>query len=345
MSNARILVVTGVVLVGAMPLAQAADCGVLGFLGACEVTKNIAKEAAEVMAKSLDTASLNARELTNQFGALVADLHGTDQPRKARAKSIFQGVLGPNAEVDKQFSLQYSVRLIAAPTVSMEIDSYLFGRDFNEGLQQLFANDKAVFRSRKLNGTSVVPLSDEETKLRVMAAAKVLEAGEDDRRKKCLPEVASTIRGFSEDQRNQQFAARMAACDQKYRIAALADVVLALRATPSAVPVSNRHTDVAPGGTVALLVRQSDLKALKDAKAKLELWVHEADKPEKPTLRFQDPNTKAVVPQVVDPSEFESDTRCIKSTKPHGNICYLWVPLRLEAITPAEPTPAAAVKK
>lgn len=308
--------------------AEAAECGFLAkLLDVCKIAQEFGREAAIEVARGMDVATLNARELTNQFGALVGDLHGLDAGRAARAKSIFQGVLGDNFDAKQEFDLQYSVRLIGKPSESMEIDSYVFGRDNNDAVKALFLNDKPAFKGRKLNGTSIEPLSDAVIQKRVQHAVAIYLA----------PISGCVIGAKGIEPQGDLFRgdrARKIQC-KKTQEEHLANVVLSLQGTPSPIPVTNRFTDVAPGGIVALLARKDELTALasKNPAPFLEVWVHVAGKPDSATLRFSDPQTSTVTPQKIDLSEFRDPNKCITSSKPHGDLCFIWVPLRLEAIS------------
>ena len=317
---------------------RADSCGVLAnFLDLCKAAREAGADAAREVARGLDIATLNARELTNQFGALVGDLHGPDPVRAARAKSIFEGVLGRKYEPGNEFKLQYSIRLVGSPEAHVELDSYLFGTDNNDAVKSLFKNDKPAFKGKRLNGAPLQPVTGEITVSRVQSAAKSYFSQIDG---------CSEHRDFSIEARGTFIAdgsIYKAPSDehcQKKLAERLANVALALQEVPQLLPVSNRHTDAAPGGIAAVLVRRDDLSRLTSSGTPpyLELWVHEADKPNRATLRFSDPHTKAVLPQRIYLSEFSDDEKCVASTKPHGDICFLWVPLRLETIS-KYPTP------
>lgn len=280
--------------------------------------------------------SVYGRTLTNQFGALVGDLHGPDKARAARAKSIFEGLLGRKYQAGQNLELQYSVRLIGKPTDSMEIDSYLFGRDDNEAVKALFSNDKPAFKGRSLNGTSIEPLTNEVIQKRVEDAVEELFSPDPE----CIFSQNTFGMRYSQTLSGNKTAPgshrkQDALCNNKFK-KKLANIVLALQGTPSPVPISNRHTDVAPGGIIALLVRKKELEEYLKTDIQtplLEVWVHEAEKPNSATLRFSDPQTKAVKPQRIALREFSDSNKCIKSSKPHGELCFIWVPLRLEAIS------------
>jgi hypothetical protein len=89
-----------------------ADCA---FYDLPCAARQAGRDAALEVAKGMDVATLNARELTNQFGALVSDLYGPDPARAARARSIFEGVLGRNLAAGEAPRLQLSVILVGGP--------------------------------------------------------------------------------------------------------------------------------------------------------------------------------------------------------------------------------------
>lgn len=303
--------------------AVAVDCGWIGnAFNICEAAKLAGKEGAEEVTRGLDKATLNMRDMTNQFGGLIADLHGTDEARKARARGILEGVLGINGEISKTFSLQYSVRLVAPKDVAVEVDSYLFSKDDNGLLVSLFSNDKSAFQGHLLNAIPVTPISETDLVKSVVEAAGGFRNWGQTAQLECAK--LKSVEGDS-----------YSICVQNTYDRLLAAVALAARGARNAaqnIPAGNRYTAAAPGGIAAILIKRADIAVMRAKDAYFEVWVHETDKPEAPILQFSDPSRRMVFPLKIFPGEFESSVRCITSSKPHGDICFLWVPLRLERI-------------
>lgn len=337
--------------------ASADDCG-MDLLGLCKAARNAGKEAAMEFAKGLDVATLNARELTNQFGALVADANDSSKPqRQARARAILEAALGRSVPAGGVSGPpEYSIRLVGAQSASLELDSILFAGIFNEGVTSRFDNDVVAFQPQKLNGNPTNSLSDEAMKERLREAASnflfetpegcLQWSGKQGTRGRQDPIVSplevTPSGGFGPGPSRAQIEQAGSEC-RTAKLNQLVKALTAIQDIPGAYPVSNRHTASAPGGVVAILAPRTQLTALSamESPPKLELWVHEAGKPLSPVAAFRDPTTKAIIPLPIALSEFgankQDHDKCIRSDKPHGDLCFVWARLNLEAITAYEP--------
>jgi hypothetical protein len=306
--------------------ASADDCGFMGrILDVCKMARDAGREAAIEMAKGMDVATLNARELTNQFGALVADLNGKDPVRASRARNIFEGVLGRSLKTGEVPSLQLSVQLVAKAGTTLDVDTYVFSRDDNAVVKKLFDNDKTSFNARRLNASPIEPFTDAVVRKRIEEAARKFTAPNKPMPKQC----ASLLNPGSANRSSAYLKCRSDAEAQE-----LADLILLLQGTPAALPITSRHADLAPGGVVAILApkRQLDALAKLNPSPQLQLWVHDTDSPDKPTVRFRDPVSKQRTPISIQLTELQGQDRCFQTNKIYGTLCFVWVPLRLESI-------------
>jgi hypothetical protein len=170
-----------------------------------------------------------------------------------------------------------------------------------------------------LNGSSVEPLTDAVVRKRVEVAALAYEQGR-----------------FTKDEYKQCAAPNAFPDPRCVKALQLAEVILLLQGTPEAQPITSRHTDDAPGGVVAILAPKSQLDTLArlTPMPTLRLWVHDAEHPDKPTLRFRDAGSGSVTPVQLQVSELETKETCFATNKPYGSLCFAWVPLRLETLAP-----------
>ncbi len=224
--------------------------------------------------------------------------------------------MGRELGADEHPRLQLSLILIGSPDNTLDVDTYVFGRDNNDAVKALFDNDKAAFKAHRLNGSAVEPLIDSVVRANVEHAATDYELFAGDF--KCIRS------GLSMDAR----------CVATERAQKLAGTILQLQGSPLARPITSRHTDLAPGGVVAILAPKAQLDALAKLKPvpSLQLWVHDAEHPELPTLRFRNVATKAPEPIQFQVSEMITTSKCFPTAKSYGAMCFSWVPLRLESI-------------
>jgi hypothetical protein len=333
LSMRRSLVLHAIAMTCLFGTARADDCGIFDIK--C-IGQKAGRDAAIEVVKGLDTATLNAREMTNQFGALVGDLYDTAHPdRMARAKSIFEGVLGRSLQAGEHPKLQVTVILVGNPKLdTLDVDTYLLSRNDDNAIRDLFSDDKYSFNPERLNASSVEPLTDAVVRARVEKAASefVASMGMVDGRS---PSGQACLKTFP-----IAYGPAYISC---VRTKELAELVLTLQGTPAVQPIQSRHTDWAPGGQAAILAPEKQLKALVQQahdKAQsmpvLQVWVHDEDHPERPTIHFQNTTTKERRPVSIPVDEMISQDKCIPIKKAFGDICYVWVPLRLEALVGTE---------
>jgi hypothetical protein len=306
------------------------------------IAEDAGRQAAIEVAKGMDVATLNARELTNQFGALVSDLYGGNPERAARARAIFTALLGRDLAQGELPHFQLSVVLVGKPNELLDVDTYIFSRDNNEAVKALFANDKSSFNAHRLNAATVEPLTEEIVRKRVFEAAWQYQQQIPPMPWNCAnhPEVVAVYpqaKAAPVFVGNAGFGAVSAApspCVQGIRAYQLGNLILNLQGTPEAQPINSRHTDDAPGGMVAVLAPRDQLKILASHNPlpRIQIWVHDKDHPEKPTNRFRTADGKSRVPIEVSATEMLTSDKCFDTTRHYGAICFTWVPLRLESI-------------
>lgn len=322
--------------------------------------------------KATDTGTLNARELTNQFGALVGDLYDPTHPdRQERARAIFKGVLGRDLMANERPAFEYSIVLAGNSKEHLDVDSYLLSNRDDESLQAVFADGTVAFKPTRLNGSPLLQTTDKDIRDNVVAAARYYI----EHRQAPAPRIWTP--GFWNGmQLNFDSQAKLGniscapvdqndplthmVCGQvqadgpihcynplgcypemalRYDANMLADVIFGLELVPPATPYSTRLTENAPGGIVAVVVRQKDVEELlsNGSNPELHLWVHEADHPEIPIKAFQlEPPSRSIAYQPITLRDLANEKHCFVADSA-GKLCYAWVDLRLMDFRPAVP--------
>lgn len=270
--------------------------------------------------------ALTLRETTNQLGALVADLYGGDPVRAARARAVFQGILGRPLNAGEIPALGLSVQIVSnAPSQSsaaaskpyahpIHVDVWPAGTEADEWVTLRFASKQnTAFIANPINVVGLRAETRDDVKARVLKASSRTALRENMKARGC--NVLMNSKALQE-------------CAEQAQADTLATAILSVLPEIEAAPAVSTHTHKITGGFFgAILARKPQLEALLKANpdAAVEAWVHDLGPTKKRQDAFKTTNWNAPVSDWL--------RRCVDSgTQGVGSICYVFVDLKMASI-------------
>lgn len=309
------------IVVVASVLLVSTGAAVGGLVDNVQEMLGIAKGGDKVK-EGMTEMALTLRETTNQFGALAADLHSGGE-RAARARAIFQGILGRAVSAGEAPAIGISVQLVtSAPARGataavrqvyphpLHVDVWPTGTEADEWVKLRFADQKnTAFIANPLNVVTFKAQTPEDVRARVLKTAR--EARE--RRNRC------TGKAFDAEQRDR--TSIIEKCAKEYEETFLTDTVLSVLPEVQTAPAVSTHTQKLTGGFfAAILSKKPELEELLKVNpdAAVEAWVHDMGPTRKRLDAFEKTNWRAPISDWLK--------HCVDTgTGAAGVICYIFV--------------------
>lgn len=293
--------------------AQVAHAGIFD-----DIFGGFAERGLTKMSNSAVEASANMRDVTNQFGGLVADLYGGDKEKATRARGILNGVLGrdSNAAVP-QVGLSVTVTGPANQPMPLRVAMWPAMDTRDEWVTlRVKADGIASLTFRHLNSSIQVPPTPKE--VREQLGKRLALLIQETNRKR-----------FACDNLGQLGGQREACATQVQR-----DHEVELQLIALERPVVNSPLNIAtfliPGGVYgAIIAPEDELNAIAKAngpQAELQAWAHNYSQPDERTPYFaKHANWKFRVSDWLK--------RCVETNAAGvGKVCYAFVDFGLLSI-------------
>lgn len=229
----------------------------------------VARDAARETAAAMIIASRNIAIMTNQFGVLISDYHGTDPKKREEAKSIIEGVFGVKLSETEKFSVEVRVTALGLKDGEVLRGDLLFldAPDIESVKTELKSG--LYFKPETINGPQEIPSSNHDVETEMSKFLKDYTA-RDTVKKKCLE---GGCQGFS-----CTFSIDTE-CASQVEQELLKNAVMAVRNTRQQLPINSSFSRSYPGGRyAAVLIHAEDWKTIQDH-TEIRLIVHKGGDP------------------------------------------------------------------
>lgn len=221
-----------------------------------------AKEAAREVAAGMIESSRNVAIMTNQFGVLAADIHGSDLKRKAEAKSIIEGVFGVKLDGTSDFKVDISVTIQGLKEGETLRGDLMFLDEPNEELIKSELAPGRYFKPEVINGPQETPSSNQyiEEEIRKKISKFTSQEFPDE----CGPSRVC-FGGGRTGGGGCGVPANYLSCAKQQSAKLLTSAIMDIRNNSQPLPIKSSFSRSYPGGKyVALLLHADDFKKVQD---------------------------------------------------------------------------------